>query len=216
VLADEQTAGRGRKSRRWEMTPGKGLAMSLILRPTSAEEAHISRFTALAALGLVHALRGYGLVGKIKWPNDVLLRGKKVAGVLVETAWVGDAIETCVIGMGVNVDLGSVPESADLRMPATSVEAAAGVPVNRWTLLADILQAMMALRPIITGDAFIEAWNQHLALRDAWVNFHFSRGVVEKVKLQGIDGDGKLTLQHKDGREETVNSGEILVANIKF
>ncbi len=216
LLADEQRAGRGRGTRRWEMSPGKGLAMSLILRLTPAEKAHITRFTALAALGLVQALWGYGLKGEVKWPNDVLLGGKKVAGVLVETAWMGESVEACVIGMGVNVAQESIPESADLRMSATSVEAAAEQAVDRWALLAEILQAMMALRPLITTDAFMEDWNQHLALRNAWIDFHFSSGVVKSVKILGINGDGKLNLEHKDGSVEAVNSGEIVVENTIF
>jgi len=213
VLGDDQTAGRGRGSRRWEMAPGKGLAMSLILRPTEAEKAIITRFTALAALGLVHALRKYDLEAAIKWPNDVLLQGKKVGGVLVETVWVGDLIEACVIGMGVNVAKDCVPKSADLHLPATSVEAAVGVPVSRWELLVGILKSMITLRPIITTDAFIDEWNQHLAFRDAWVDFNFSTGVVESVKVLRIDGDGKLTLRHADDRVEGVNSGEIFMEN---
>ena len=211
VLADEQTAGRGQKSRRWEMNPGKGLAMSLILRPTEAEKEHIIRFTALGALGLVQALKKYSLEGEIKWPNDVLLQCKKVGGVLVETAWMGEAIEACVIGMGVNVALGSVPKSVELRMPATSLEDAFGAPVNRWELLAEILRSMMTLRDTVTKDTFIEDWNHHLAFRNHWVKFYYSSGVVEGVRILGIDGDGKLNLQHANGRLEAVNSGEIVV-----
>jgi len=211
VLSDEQTAGRGRKSRRWEMNPGKGLAMSLILRPTEAEKEHIIRFTALGALGLVQALKNYGLEAEIKWPNDVLLKGEKVGGVLVETAWMGEAIEACVIGMGVNVAHGSVPKSLDLRMPATSVEDVLSGPVNRWEMLAEILRSMMTLRDTVTKDTFIEDWNHHLAFRNHWVKFHFSSGEAESVRILGIDDDGKLNLQHSDGRLEAVNSGEIVV-----
>lgn len=216
VLTDEQRAGRGRGSRRWEMNPRKGLAMSLILRLTPSEKEHITRFTALAAVGLVQALQGYGLAGEIKWPNDVLLGGKKVGGVLVETTWVGESVEACVIGMGVNVTRESIPTSADLRMPATSVEAAAERSVDRWALLAKILQVMMTLRPIIATDMFMETWNQHLAFRNEWIDFNFPRGVVEKVKILGIAGDGKLNLQHVNGSVEAVNSGEIIVVKTKF
>jgi BirA family biotin operon repressor/biotin-[acetyl-CoA-carboxylase] ligase len=215
VLADEQTTGRGRKSRRWEMVLGKGLAMSLILHPTPEEKGIIMRFTALAALGLIKALEKHDLKGAIKWPNDVLLMGKKLGGVLVDMAWVGESIKACVLGMGVNVARGSVPDDAQLRMPATSIEDACGHPVDRWEFLAQILCAMMDLRTSITEESFMKAWSQNLAFRDEWVKFNFPAGEVEMVILLGIDRDGKLILKHEDGRVEAVNSGEIIVENKK-
>ena len=215
VLADEQTAGRGQGSRRWHMAAGKGLAMSLILRVKPDERTIVTRFTALAALGLVHALRKYQLEGWIKWPNDVLLKGKKVGGVLVETAWVGDSVEACIIGMGVNVAKGCIPKSTVLNYPAITVEDAYGSAINRWELLAQILRSILAFRPIITTEAFIDAWNQQLMFRGKWVHFLFSTGVVKKVKLMGICADGKLQLQYEDGSLDLVNAGSIIGKSTK-
>src|SRR5215216_2280329 len=122
VIADEQTAGRGRLDRKWFTPKGAALALSLILRPTAEEKPHLSRITGLAALALTDTLRTYGLISQIKWPNDVLLNGRKVAGILVESVWSGETVDCLVIGVGVNVLQGAVPDPRLLRFPATSLE----------------------------------------------------------------------------------------------
>src|SRR5512147_2731704 len=90
VIADEQMAGRGRLDRKWYTPKGTALAFSLILRPTAEEKPFLTRIVGLAALAVADALRTRGLVVLIKWPNDVLLEGRKVAGILVESVWSGE------------------------------------------------------------------------------------------------------------------------------
>lgn len=211
VVADEQTAGRGRFERRWVTRPGVSLAMSLVLRPSTREAGYLTRFTALAALGLVYALAKMGLQAEIKWPNDVLLRGKKVAGVLVEAEWQGDVMEGLVVGMGVNINTKAVPAAGEVRFPSTSVEDAVGHEVERWALLAEILQAMEASRTDLTGDVFLEAWNAHLAFRDEWVLFRLPSGIVTRLYLLGVMPDGRLLLQGEDGQHKAFTSGEIVM-----
>src|SRR5512144_1769195 len=113
VIAEEQTAGRGRLDRKWYTPRGAALAFSLILRPTAEEKPFLTRTVGLAALAIADALRTRGLVAQIKWPNDVLLDGCKVAGILVESVWSGEEVDCVVIGVGINVLKGAVP-SADL------------------------------------------------------------------------------------------------------
>jgi len=209
VVADEQTAGRGRFERHWVTRPGVSLAMSLVIRPSAREASHLTRFTALAALGLVQALAKMGLHAEIKWPNDVLLQEKKVAGVLVEAEWRGDEMEALVVGMGVNLKSGSVPDPAEVRFPSTSVEAAAGRAVNRWALLADILQSMQQARSYLCEEAFMEDWNAHLAFRDERVQFRLPTGVVERLLILGVVPDGRLSLIDEHGQKKAFNSGEI-------
>src|SRR5512147_2557842 len=84
VVADEQTAGRGREGRKWFTPPGAALAFSLLMRPVQQETPYFPRVVGLAALSVLEALRAYGLQTQVKWPNDVLLEGRKVAGILVE------------------------------------------------------------------------------------------------------------------------------------
>ena len=209
VVADEQTAGRGRADRGWVTRPGVSLAISLVMRPSPQEAATMTRFTALAALGLVHALAKMGLQAEIKWPNDVLLQGKKVAGVLVEADWRGDEMDALVVGMGVNIKPDAVPDPAEVRFPSTSVEEAAGHAVDRWALLADILQFMQQSRSHLSEEAFMEDWNAHLAFCDEWVLFRLPSGVVNRFMVMGVMPDGRLSLKDVDGQRTAFTSGEI-------
>src|SRR5512145_784707 len=130
VIADEQTAGRGRLDRKWFTPRGTALAFSLILRPTEAEKPHLTRVIGLAALAVTDALRTRGLVAQIKWPNDVLLNGRKVAGILVESVWSGEEVDYVVMGIGVNVLKGAIPSADLLSFPATSLEESLGPAVE--------------------------------------------------------------------------------------
>ncbi len=212
VLADAQTAGRGREDRRWITRPGTALAMSLALRPTSVEMRHVSRFAALAALGLVKALALRGLLARVKWPNDVLLAGRKTAGVLVEALWQGDSLDALVVGMGVNVHPGSVPPPETLRFPGTAVECVLGRPVDRWHLLADILKEMRTLREDLPRPSFVVAWNTHLAFRGAWVRLREPQGGVSRARVAGVLADGRLALTGPDEEVRCVSAGEIEIA----
>jgi BirA family transcriptional regulator, biotin operon repressor / biotin---[acetyl-CoA-carboxylase] ligase len=211
VVADAQTAGRGRGERRWLTEPGGALAFSLVLRPTPAESGCFPRFTALAALGLTRALAGLGLAAQLKWPNDVLLVGRKVAGVLVEADWQSARVEAAVVGMGVNVSPGSVPPADSLRYPATSVETVLGARIDRWALLAETLIAMRDYRAVLAGDGLVEAWNANLAMVGEWVRFQVHGESPHTLRLLGVNSDGQLMLAHIDGTLMLALSGEILM-----
>lgn len=209
VIADEQTAGRGRNDRHWVTRAGDALAVSLVLKPSADEVGFVTRFTALAALGLIRALAELGLQAEIKWPNDVLLMGKKVAGVLVEAAWQEDQLMGMVVGIGVNVSPGAVPHHANLRYPATSVEDTLGKPVDRWGLLGGVIRHVKVIRPHLAGDGFIQEWNAHLALRGQWVSFTQQGQGSAQVKIIGISKDGCLILENENGTQIETAQGEI-------
>ena len=209
IIADEQRAGRGRGDRRWVTQAGAGLAISLVLRPTPEEQALLPRFTALAALGVVHALAELGLRAKIKWPNDILLGDKKVAGVLVETDWRENQLAALVVGLGVNVKPDAIPQGEQLRYPATSVTEVLGAAVIRWQLLVDIIKAMIVLRNTLTVDEFIDEWNHHLAFRGDLVSIKNDTGKVGYYRLCGIKADGSLSVLDDSGENIEIISGEI-------
>lgn len=211
VVADTQTAGRGRGNRCWVTEPESGLALSIILRPSPNEIPCFPRFTALAALGLIKALYKWNLSAEIKWPNDILLAGKKVAGVLVEADWESDRMDAVVIGLGVNVLSHSVPPLGSLRYPATAVETALGRSVDRWSLMASILRMMQEYRAILHQDAFIDAWNAKLAFKGEWVRFLTKDGELQTVRLVGVSVEGYLVLEHQNGVVSEALSGEILI-----
>ena len=104
VIADEQTAGRGRLDRKWFTPKGTALALSVVLRPTPEERPHLTRIVGLAALAVTTALQKRGLDARIKWPNDIYWCDRKAAGILIENLWQGSDWKFAVVGIGVNVN----------------------------------------------------------------------------------------------------------------
>ncbi|MBT3189408.1 MAG: biotin--[acetyl-CoA-carboxylase] ligase [Anaerolineae bacterium] len=196
VIANEQIKGRGRDGRSWQTPPDSALAFSLLLLPSIEEAKNISLFTGLGALALVDALREhYELDAKIKWPNDVLVDEKKLAGILVEANWHGDKIKSIVLGMGVNVYANSVPD--DVLFPATSLEESRPDSFNkpiRSLLLYQILEAFIKRRPSLGRGNLHNAWEENLAFRGKQVEVTSGNGQVIQGKVLGINLDGSLRL----------------------
>lgn len=209
IIADSQTAGRGRDSRQWMTFPGTALALSLILQPTPEEMSYLPRFTALAALALISALEELGIPAEIKWPNDVLVQGKKIAGILIEVDWQQDQVAALVVGLGVNVAAESIPPASQIRFPATSVETEWGQKVDRWELLATILHDIQHHRAYLPSESFLLAWNKHLAFKGQKIRFRLPIGKVITATIQGINPDGQLGLLTTRGKPITAVAGEI-------
>lgn len=209
IVADEQTTGRGRSGRSWYTPPGAALAFSLILRPEGKEETLLSLYTGLGALAVVHALRErHALHAQIKWPNDLLLQGRKFAGVLVEAVWLGEQIESLIIGIGVNVYAQATPPPHQVDFPATSIEEVLHRRPNRIQLLHDILAALLDWRPRIGEPAFIKAWENALAYRGEQV--HVQQGPTAlSGHLLGLAADGALQLRSSQGEPITVHFGDV-------
>jgi BirA family biotin operon repressor/biotin-[acetyl-CoA-carboxylase] ligase len=195
VISDEQTAGRGRGGRHWYTPAGAALAFSLVLRPCPGETAAASLFSALGALAVVEAMERRALRAQIKWPNDVLLRRRKVCGVLTEMIWLGDQIDSLVIGVGVNVALSSVPPADRLNFPATCLETELGQPVDRLALLRDILVALEGWRPRLKSVAFHDAWEERLAFRGETVEVWADGQPPRQGQIVGLGVEGGLLLR---------------------
>ena len=219
VVADEQTAGRGRLERSWFTPPGAALAFSLLVHLqgppacTSLPEPSLPFLTALGAVAVSSALRQeYNLVAEIKWPNDVLLKRRKVAGVLVETQWQGESPTNAIIGIGINVAPRSIPQETDLLYPATCVEALLGRPVDRWVLLHAVLEALLAWRPRLSSKEFLQTWDRHLAFKGQRVRigYHDAAGsTLHEGIVTGLNPDGSLKLRTKSGKIAHIQSGEL-------
>ncbi|MEZ0395640.1 MAG: biotin--[acetyl-CoA-carboxylase] ligase [Anaerolineales bacterium] len=209
VVSDEQTAGRGRGGRRWYTPPGAALAFSLILRPQPAEQEKVVLFSALGALAVAAALEGYALSPQIKWPNDVLLRGRKVSGVLAETVWLGEQVDSLVIGVGVNVSAASLPPDDLLTFPAACLESELGRALDRAALLGDILSALLTWRSRLGTPAFLEAWESRLAFRGERVEVWADDQPVRIGRLAGLDSNGGLRLHLPGGETLTLPFGEV-------
>ena len=209
VIADEQTAGRGRLDRKWFTPKGTALALSLILRPAPAEKPYLTRVVGLAALAVADALRTRGLNAQIKWPNDVLLNGRKLTGILVESVWSGEDVDCVVVGIGMNVLKEAVPSADLLLFPATSLEEVLGSTVQREIVLHDILAGIIALRPHLGSDAFIASWEKVLAFRGEQVQAEQGDGSMLTGKLLGLEPDGSLKLSDETGNSITVRFGDV-------
>lgn len=208
IFADEQTTGRGRKGRRWQTPPRSALAVSLVLRPDNDEKQHISHFSGLGALALSDALEKAGLKAQIKWPNDVLVNRRKVAGILAEAVWTGQDVDSIIVGIGLNVLQASVPPADEALFPATSVEAESGA-TDRAQLLHDLLAALLALRPKMGTAEFLAAWDAALAFQGEVVRVWRDEGESLTGTLSGLEADGSLTLVLADGTTQSVKFGEV-------
>ncbi len=206
VVADAQTAGRGRGASAWLTPPGSGLAISLILRPTGLAPERVWGLNVLGALAILDGLEQEGIRAQIKWPNDVLAGGRKLAGILAEATWDGERLGHAVLGMGVNVGLESVPGPAVVDFPATCVEEIAGRAVDRAGLLMGILDGLRRWYSRIGSAAMLEAWDRSLAFRGEAVEVEHGRG-VERGTLQGLTPDGRLVLMDRDRQRVVVEAG---------
>ncbi len=195
VIANEQIAGRGRSGRHWQTPPDSALALSLLLLPNSREQKNISHFTGLGALAIATTLEeNYALKTEIKWPNDVLVNEKKIAGILVEASWLGDNPKGIVLGMGLNIQAESVPSPELLSFPAISLEEALGKSAERIEVLHRVLKALFKWRPLLGTDEMVAAWDERLAFRSEQVAVERRDGQVIHGKLLGINKDGSLRL----------------------
>ena len=217
VIADEQTAGRGRLGRRWSTSAGTALAFSLVLRPQALlprrQEQTTDLLPRLAGLGALAVCGGleaaYALQPEIKWPNDVLLRRKKMAGVLVETHWQAEDMTALILGIGVNVASASVPPEGELAFPATCVERVLGGPVERWDLLRAILESLLAWRARLAEPEFLAAWEARLAFRGEVVQVNSGAGETVQGEALGLTSGGGLRLRLADGGERRFQIGEL-------
>ena len=206
VVADTQTRGRGRGERLWQTRAGTALAMSLVLRPRAIRPESAWGISVVGALAVAEALETEGAAPAIKWPNDVLVGGRKVAGLLVDASWDGERLESAVLGIGVNILMGSTPPGAEVEFPATSLEESLGRPVDRGTLLLAILEALARWVPRLGSVALREAWWQRMAYRHGWVSVE-DAGRFLRGRLVGLDAGGGVLLGLESGERVTVGVG---------
>jgi BirA family biotin operon repressor/biotin-[acetyl-CoA-carboxylase] ligase len=210
VISDEQTAGRGRFGRKWYTPAGTALAFSLILRPTTAELEHSTRITGLGALAITDTLRKLGLTPQIKWPNDILLDGQKVAGILVEANWLGDQFDASVLGIGINVMKATVPPPGTINFPATSIEDKVDrIPINRIELLKAVLSAIVNWREKLGTDEFMQEWENSLAFRGQRILVSRDGGAQITGELIGLNPSGNLQIRTPQGEMQEIHFGEI-------
>lgn len=210
VVADEQTTGRGRRGRTWASPKGSNLLVSILLRPPLEPE---QVFVLTMVLGLVTARvlqERTGLSALIKWPNDVYLRGKKLAGILTEFSTRGKTLEYVILGMGLNVNW-HPPQEEGIRQPATSLLAETGKGFSGNELLEEILSGLQAsYRKVLQGEieGFYRKWNDLSLILGRQVTLESDSEVLEGKAVR-IDEQGALILEERDGSTRRIFCGDV-------
>jgi BirA family biotin operon repressor/biotin-[acetyl-CoA-carboxylase] ligase len=213
VAADEQTAGRGRLDRRWWAPPGSGLLMSLLLRPR-LPLSQAMQLTMCLGLGAVEGVEAVtGLQPALKWPNDLLLDGRKLGGMLSEIHAGDDDVAFAVLGLGLNVNLdlsgathGLPP---DVAASAASLSDVLGAPADRSVLLAHILlHCELWLDHLDQPAVLHEAWTARLDTLGRQVTVTSATGILYG-RAVGVTPSGALLVQDQRGETLTIWSGDV-------
>ena len=220
VVADRQTAGRGRRGRAWESPAGNSVYFTIVIRPAFAPD-KASMITLVMALSVAEAIHGVtGLDTGIKWPNDIVVNGKKVVGILTEMSMTPEMneIQFLVAGVGVNVNQESAeafPE--ELRGTATSLKIESGRQIDRAALLARILEQFETdygtFEQTLTLSALKERYESRLAGRDAAVRVLDPAGEYTGIS-RGITDTGELVVEKENGERVPVYAGEVSVRGL--
>ncbi|MFL6089221.1 MAG: biotin--[acetyl-CoA-carboxylase] ligase [Aeromicrobium sp.] len=202
IVADHQTAGRGRLNRMWEAPPGSGLAMSILVRPAGLATEHWPWIPLTAGVAVADAVRGFGLDPRLKWPNDVQVDGRKLAGLLVERVETADG-PVAVIGIGLNVAM-----SADqLPIPTATSLALLGLDVSRDNVLDAVLSALAEQYDRLLADPAAVRANYVTACGTVGsaVQVSLPDGTTLEGRATDVDTHGRLVV---DG--QAVTAGDVI------
>ncbi len=203
VIAAEQTAGRGRLGRAW-LSPSGSISLSLLLYP---DWRHLPRLNMMASLAVAHSLEKVcGLETEIKWPNDVLIRGKKVCGILIESALRGHSVDWAIIGIGINANL---DVSSISGVAATSLSGELGHTVPRSEVLQCLLGELERLyQALRRGEPLHQEWQSRLITLGRTVQAK-SGDSIQEGYAEAVDEDGALLLRLPDGSLSKIAAGEV-------
>jgi BirA family biotin operon repressor/biotin-[acetyl-CoA-carboxylase] ligase len=206
IVADHQTQGKGRLGRKWESPAGKGLYFTLSIRPRFKPE-HLPLVTLAGGIALGNILKKYELPPLIiKWPNDIWMEKKKVAGILSESAVQGKNVEFVNIGIGINVSQGPEDFSPELRATATSLRGLRPRDWDRAKILSDLLPELFREIDLLAAqgpESLIRRWEADSGM--------VGRGVIAQVngqektgKVTGLSREGHLIVQQANGEKLTL------------
>ena len=215
VIADQQTAGRGRRGRQWETPKGTAIAMTLLLRPDLRPE-KACMLTLVMGMAVTRALNELFHLGcQIKWPNDVVWNGKKICGILTEMSTEINMINYLVIGSGINANIREFPE--ELKDKAASLCMAVGHEVNRAQVIQYCMRYLEEYYDIFrkSGDMslLMEEYNRMLVSVGSQVCVLEPSGEYRGIS-EGINQSGELLVRRMDGRLEQVYAGEVSVRGV--
>jgi BirA family biotin operon repressor/biotin-[acetyl-CoA-carboxylase] ligase len=213
VIAESQTKGRGRLGRTWVSPPHKGLWLSVLLRPPLPPQS-ATQLTVASATALTRAIRKTTeLSPTIKWPNDILLRGRKVAGILTELSADLDQIKHLVVGVGINANLDTVDLPPELRKSATSLKIEAGQAISRAELATAFLAELERDYALLRQGRFeqvAEEWVQQCCTIGQQVRIQYG-GRSLRGRAERLDADGALLLRAQHVQLERILGGDVVL-----
>lgn len=213
VFAESQTKGRGRLGRKWISPAHKGLWFSILLRPNLNPQ-ETTQLTVASATALRRAIISEtNLRPEIKWPNDILIGGKKVVGILTEMSAELDRVQYVILGIGVDVNLGAGDFPAELRKIATSLKIASGASVDRAELAAVIMRELDADYARVVGGQFAavaDEWEAQCATLGRNVTVHMGERRIQG-RAESLDDDGTLLVRTQHGRLERIIGGDVIL-----
>lgn len=211
IIADRQSAGRGRLGRRWESPAGVNLYTSILLRPAIPVQ-QAPQLTFLSAVAVAETLNQlYQLPARVKWPNDILVNGRKIAGLLNEMNAETEQIHFVILGVGVNLNMSAEQFPEELNYPATSVFLEAGGTVDRVAFIRTFLQKLDSYYSEFLVEGFMpirRRWEALCEMMNVRVQVDQNTGGLQGTVV-GLDADGALRLQLADGRVERILAGDV-------
>ncbi len=211
VIAESQKKGRGRLGRHWISPPHTNLYLSVILRPKIPPH-HASLVTFMAAVATADAIEKYSnLKPSIKWPNDLLLKERKVAGLLNEIHSEADHIHFIILGIGINLNMGIKRFPEEIRNKATSLSEEMGRTVSRREFAALLLEELERWYEILSnsdGTPVLRAWRERAQIAGKKVKVSFF-GQVQSGNAVDVDSDGALILRLANGEQKRIVAGDV-------
>jgi BirA family transcriptional regulator, biotin operon repressor / biotin---[acetyl-CoA-carboxylase] ligase len=210
VVADEQTAGRGRFGRRWVAPAGANLTFTILVRP---DRGRLERLSVIAALAVADGVcEAAGVDARFKWPNDLQVDGKKLAGILVESELTGERPAFALVGIGLNVNA-ETAAVAEIREIAVSLRDILRQATEREALLAAVLRAFDRWYQCDEAQPVIAAWSERLATLGQAVRVTFA-GQAEEGVAESVTESGALKLRRTDGSVVELPAGEVTMRGV--
>lgn len=213
ILADRQTSGRGQKERSFHSPGGVGLYISFILRPAAlpSELMHFTPMTGVAVCNAVEAV--CGLRPRLKWPNDLILGGKKLGGILTELSFDGQQVSYLIVGIGININHAPSDFPAELSSIATSLAMETGIQYSRHQLAAELIREMKRVSDGMFSEkaAYLACYQKDCLNIGADMLIHRGEHPPVPVHCFGIDENGALLVTHRDGAVEQLIAGEVSI-----
>ena len=211
VIADVQTAGKGRIKRTW-LSPSGNIALSIILYPSVA---YLPSLVMLASLAVIYSIETVtGLKLQLKWPNDVLINGRKVCGILIESDVSGNKVDYAIIGIGINVNLRPA-DFPELSLIITSLFNELGREVSRLAIIRHLLVEVERLYlALLSGESIYEQWRDRLVTLGRRVQVRWGKTMYEGI-AESVAKDGGLLLRRPDGSLTRVVAGDVTLHDYK-